>query len=292
MKLLREPMLHFAIAGALLFAADAFLDRDRPDSDRGEPIRIGEGEVRWLHETFANQWRRAPSGGELSGMVATLIEEELLAREARALGLDRGDTVVRRRLAQKLGFLVEGTSQLAEPPEDELRRFYAANIGRFKTAARVSFTQIYFSTERRPDAEADAQAALISVSMADGKADPGTMGDPLLLEESFRDIDGQALSNMFGAEFANAIFELEPGSWHGPIRSTFGLHLVEPTRVRAPEIRPFETVRTAVEEEWRRDREKEMKAAFLAKLRGKYGVVIEDSIKPMLAAEAGGNAKR
>ena len=112
MKLLKEPMLHFAIAGGLLFAADAVVNQGPPVSEEAQPIRIGDGEVRWLSETFARQWQRSPSEEELRGLVANLVEEELLAREARSLGLDQDDTVVRRRLAQKLEFLVADTAQV------------------------------------------------------------------------------------------------------------------------------------------------------------------------------------
>jgi hypothetical protein len=101
-KLLREPLFHFLIAGALLFAGYEWLNRGKPQSEALEPVRIGEGEARWLRETFASQWRRQPTADEFNGLLATLVNEEVLAREARALGLDQDDTIVRRRLAQKL----------------------------------------------------------------------------------------------------------------------------------------------------------------------------------------------
>lgn len=285
MKLLNEPMLHFAIAGGLLFAADALLDRDRPDTEEVEPIRIGVGEVRWLSETFTNQWQRSPSRDELSGLIANLVEEELLSREARSLGLDLGDTVVRRRMAQKLGFLIEDTSQIVEPTDNELRDFYAANRDRFRTEPRVSMNQVFFSTERRADAEADARAALAKVAATERLDGSTALGDSLLLEERFELIDRQGLSSLFGAEFAHTVFELAPGSWHGPIRSSYGLHLVQVTQIQAAEAPPFETVRASIEREWRHDREKQMKAAYLARLREKYGVTVEDSIKPLLPAD-------
>src|SRR3954462_8099174 len=125
-KPLREPLLHFLIAGDLLFGGYEWLNRSAPTAQAEGSVRIGEGEVRWLRETFANQWQRGPTGEEMNDLLATLIEEELLAREARALGLDQNDTIVRRRLAQKLTFLVEDTSRIADPSDDELRRFYAA----------------------------------------------------------------------------------------------------------------------------------------------------------------------
>ena len=169
MKLLREPLLHFLIAGSLLFGGYEWLNRAAPAPETEGPVRIGDGEVRWLRETFANQWRRGPTGEEMNDLVATLVEEELLAREARGLGLDQNDTIVRRRLAQKLTFLVEDTSRIADPSEDELRRFYVEHATRYRTEPRVSFTHIFFSPERRPQAEDDARALLAMVSAASGQ---------------------------------------------------------------------------------------------------------------------------
>ena len=240
MKLLREPMLHFAVAGALLFAADALLDRGEEAPAENEPVRIGEGEVRWLRETFAGQWRRSPSPEELSGLVANLVEEELFAREARALGLDQHDTIVRRRLAQKLGFLVEDTSRIVEPTDDDLRTFYATNLYRFQTEPRVSLTQVFFSPERRVDAAADASATMIRIAGTQPSDDPAAMGDPSLLEDRFERIDRQGLSSLFGAEFADAVFEAAPGAWTGPIKSAIGLHLVVVTDVEPAQVQAFE----------------------------------------------------
>lgn len=289
MMLLKEPMLHFAIAGALLFAAQALLDRNEGDRPEAEPIRVGEGEVRWLRETFTNQWQRPPTPEELSGLVANLVEEELLAREALALGLDQGDTVVRRRLAQKLAFLIEDTSRLAEPTDEDLRDFYTAQLDRFRTEPRVSLTQVFFSDERRQNAQAVAAAALVKIA-AGQDADPAGMGDPLPLEDRFESVDRQALASLFGAEFADAVLQLAPGSWEGPIRSSFGQHLVHVTHTEPARIPPFDSIRGAVMREWRQERETEIKAAYLGKLREKHDLVVESSVKVLLSADALGGA--
>ena len=112
--------------------ATAVINRDETNAASTDPVHIGEGEVRWLKETFANQWQRMPTDNELRGLVAGFLEEELLAREAKTLGLDQNDTIVRRRLAQKLTFLVDDTSRVAEPSDEELRQFYNANAERFR----------------------------------------------------------------------------------------------------------------------------------------------------------------
>src|SRR5687768_9048610 len=152
MNLLREPLLHFSIAGAILFGGSEWVNGGAQTSVADEPITINEGQGRWLRETYASQWRRSPTAEEMTGLLATLTDEELLAREARALGLDRDDTVVRRRLAQKLTFLVEDTSRIADPAEGELRRFHGEHPGRYQTEPRVTFRQVFFSPQRRAQA--------------------------------------------------------------------------------------------------------------------------------------------
>jgi hypothetical protein len=153
MNLAREPLVHFVAAGAILFAAYQWASSDNPESASTEPVRIGEGEVRWLSETWSNQWLRPPTASELKGLIAEFVKEELLAREALEMGLDQGDTMVRRRLAQKLTFLVEDTMRLVEPTEEELRQFHATNAATFAMPATVTFTQVFFN------AASDANAA-------------------------------------------------------------------------------------------------------------------------------------
>ena len=284
MKLLREPLLHFAIAGGLLFGGYALVDRDLPKAT-ADPIRIGEGEVRWLRGTVANQWQRSPTTTELRSLVDGLVEEQLLAREAEALGLDRDDTIVRRRLAQKLSFLIDDTARIAEPSDEVLRLFYATHPDLFRAEARISFTQLFFNPERRPDAETDAKAALVSISASRG--DPQAVGDPTLLESQFRAVDEPSVAAAFGPAFARAIFSLPPGSWSGPVTSGYGTHLVRVTELAPAKLRPFEEVRTKVAEEWRHQQEVETKAAYLARLRAKYGVVLDDAVSFLGAEPAG-----
>ena len=283
MRLYRDPLAHFIIAGALLFIGYALMNRET-DAPSTDPVHIGEGEIRWLKKTFANQWHREPTGEELHRLVSSLLEEELLAREAKTLGLDQNDTVVRRRLAQKLTFLVDDTSRISEPSDEDLRQFYDTNAERFRVEPRVSFTQIFFNPARRQHAETDAKAALVLISTSGGNERKATMGDPTLLDTEFHDVDAQTISNLFGPDFARSVFLLKPGSWSGPVKSGYGVHLVQITNLRPTTLRPFKEVRPKVLEEWRRQRENQTKAQYLGKLREKYGVVIDDNVSPPLPA--------
>ena len=165
MQLLREPLLHFAVVGRSCSAAiPGSQDKREETTIAVQPVRIGEGDVRWLKQTWSSQWLREPTAEELKGLVNDLLNEKLMAREAEAMGLEQDDTIIRRRLAQKLKFLVEDTAQLAQPSEAELRQFYAANSARFETPGKLSFRQLYFNPEHRKDAEADARAELAALN--------------------------------------------------------------------------------------------------------------------------------
>ena len=281
MMLLREPLIYFAVAGVVLFSAYAWLNESRSAADGIEPVRIGQGEVDWLRRLYNSQWLRPPDATELQGLVADLVDEELLAREAQAMGLGEDDTIIRRRLAQKLKFLIEDTSRLAEPSEAELRRYFEANAARFEDSPRVSFSQIYFNPENRKDAAKDAGLVLAGLS-ADANADVAELGDRFLLEAEMTQADRQVIANAFGDEFADALLRIEPGKWNGPLKSGFGMHLVF-VSLKEPSQKPaFEAVRDKVAAEWRRVSEQKVSQDYLARLREKYGVEFEDSVKAQL----------
>ncbi len=281
MKLLREPLVHFVIAGVVLFSAYAWLNGSRPASDGVEPVRISTGQIQWLRQTYSSQWLRPPDANELQGLVNDLVNEGLLAREAQAMGLGEDDTIVRRRLAQKLKFLVEDTSRLAEPTDAELRQYFEANAARFEDSPRVSFTQIYFNPETRKDAAEDAGLVLAGLS-ANAGDDGAELGDRFLLEAEMRQVDRQAIANAFGDEFADALLAVEPGKWSGPLKSGYGRHLVFVSVREAARKPAFEAVRDKVAAEWRRESEQKVSQDYLGKLREKYGVELDDSVKAQL----------
>jgi hypothetical protein len=272
---IREPLLHFLLVGALLFAAYGWLNRGNDGSPR--VVRITAAEVSWLKETWVRQWQRPPSAQELRGLVGDYLKEELLAREAKEMGMDENDTVVRRRLAQKMEFLVQDTARLAEPSEDALRRFYDARRAQYQAPGRVSFTQVFFRTE------VAARHALNELKTR--SADE--LGDPSMLERDYAEADQQIVSSVFGPEFSGQVFGLAPGQWHGPLASGYGFHLVRVGAQQAGQVRPFEQVRTQVLDEWHRVQQVKASELFFDRLLKKYDVVVEDSLKPLIGPLSG-----
>lgn len=274
MKLMREPLLHFAIVGALLFGAYAWLNRNEPlASDADRTIRITERELTWLADTSARTWQRTPNESEFEALIADYLREELLAREARELELDRDDTVVRRRLAQKMNFILEGTARLASPTDAQLRARYEADPARFRTPARSTFRQVFFSTARRGDrAATDALRALARLMRRDAAVDAAGLGDASLLPRVLTDSDEQRIAGQFGAEFARTIGTIAPRVWQGPIASEFGLHLVLVSARVEGQPRTFEEVRAELLDEWQREQEAAARNAYFAGLLRKYDV--------------------
>jgi hypothetical protein len=286
--LLKEPLFHFLLAGVALFGAYSWINRaaDSPLATEAQQIHIGAGDVRWLAENWTTQWRRPPTHDELRGLVTDYLNEQLLAREARALGLEANDVIVRRRLAQKLTFLIDDTLRRAEPSEEELKRYYEANIHRYRTGGRISFAHIYFSPQRRADAHRDATDALKLLRETGGPPPAKDLGDRLLIESELRDETNQVITNTFGPGFAQAVFALKTHVWSGPVESGYGLHLVRVSARQEPQVSSFSEVRARVLEDWRREQERSAKEHYIGELRKKYDVVVAEEIKELVAPAA------
>ena len=283
-QILKEPLLHFLIIGALLFGAYAWVNRGA--NEQGEQqVRLAEADVKWLKDTFALEHQREPTPAEVRDLVRGFLKEELFAREAQERGLDKDDIVVRRRLAQKMTFLLQDDSARVEPSEAELRAFYEARQDLLKsgpqtmfTRPRISFVQIFFSRDRA-DAATDARKAL--QKLADGAKAPPDLGDQTELAAELRDLDERAVANRFGSKFAAAIFALAPGAWQGPIESSRGLHLVRVSVLTPGHLRPFEEIKGEVLERWREERQHENEERYFAGLLKKYRIVPDASVKEL-----------
>ncbi len=272
-NLFKEPLVHFLIVGALLFAAYSWLN---PGSGAANErvIEITPGTVQRLQDAWTRQWRRPPTQQELDGLIEDHIREEVLYREAIALGLERDDTIIRRRLAQKMEFLSEDLGTLVEPGDGELREFFAARQADFAEPARVSFTHIYFSPDQRgAAAAADAELVLAELQAAN-VIDAGERGDRFLMQLRYDALTERDATQLFGSKFAERLFELPVGGWQGPVESGFGWHLVRITDRIAPRMPEFDVVRDEVRREFDYERQREVRAATYEALRARYEIVL------------------
>lgn len=287
-QFIKEPFVHFTILGAALFGIYAWSNRgaENESAHNSQVVRITQADVEWLKTMWSRQWHREPGPEELRGLVADLLKEELLALEAQSLGLHEDDTIVRRRLAQKMEFLVKDTARLAEPSDEELRLYFADHSAEFQIPARISFTQIFFDNEEAGGGNERAAEALAMLNDAAENVNDFEMGDRSLLEPELIDVDGPVVAGVFGEEFSEKIFALEPGEWHGPIESSYGLHLVRISHKEPSRTPEFDQVREQVAAEWRRANELREEKLYYAALLEKYEVLVDESVKPLVGALA------
>jgi hypothetical protein len=274
MQLLREPLLHFLLLGAMLFGGFALLG-DR-SSARPSQIVVTPGHIEHLTVSFARTWQRPPTAQELAGLIDDYIREEVLYREAVAMGLDRDDTIVRRRLRQKLEFLTEEAAEMAPPSEAELHAFLQQHAEAFRVEPRLAFRHVYLRRDRR-GAAVDAAAAqlLAQLSTGDAVTDPAALGDPFLLPPEFALSSRSEIARLFGDTFATQLQHLDPGRWTGPIESEYGLHLVFVRERVDGRVPALAEVRQAVQREWLAARRKDVNEQFYQRLRARYTVVVE-----------------
>jgi hypothetical protein len=264
-RLLREPLLHFAAIGALLFAVSAALDAWRRPA-----VVLSAAEVAQLAAYWQAQSGRSPTPEELRGIVAERVDEEIMAEEARRLGLDRDDVIVRRRLAQKYAFVREDLSAAREPTEAELRAYFEAHRDAFASRGGMALRQVYFSAERT-DAAAAVQAAARRLARA---PDAPVDGDVFILPLSYAAVAEADLARDYGEPFAKAVATAPVGAWTGPLRSAYGWHMVR-VEAREPSRAPaFEAVREGVRTAWREDELAHQRAEERQALRARYRVVL------------------
>ncbi len=272
--LLREPLVHFLLIGALLFGAYTLLSDDTGAS-AGNRIEVTAAVIQRLEDAWTKQWRRPPTEAELAGLINDHIREEVLYREAVALGLDQDDTIIRRRLAQKMEFLVQDIAAQAEPTDAQLEAFFAENQDRFAEPARVSFSHIFFSPDLRgANAARDAALVLAELTAAGSEGGPDR-GDRFMLQYAYQQIDQRDAAALFGTAFAERLFQLEAGAWQGPIESGYGLHLVRVTDRTEMQIPPLADVRQRVLNEYQYQRRQEIDQQTFERLKTRYEIVIE-----------------
>jgi hypothetical protein len=280
-RLLAEPLLHFLLLAAALFGLEAAIRRV-PDHAAGGELVVTRSRIAHLADAFARQWGRAPSDEELAGLVQDLVREEVLAREALRLGLDRDDAIVRRRLAQKMEFLSEDLVAMAAPTDDDLRAYLAAHPERFRSPTRFTFAHVPLDPAQRGAAlQADADALLAALRAG---ADARTLGDGRMLAREQQDVARHEVEAQFGKEFAARLAETPLGSWEGPVASDYGVHLVRVEQRRVGVVPPLADAREAVVREWTAAQRTAMRRAQLDGLLARYRVTIEAA--PHVVADA------
>jgi hypothetical protein len=273
-RLLREPLVHFLILGGVVFLL--FNAAAKPDAPQDGRIVVTGGRIEQLAVAYARTWQRPPSAEELDGLIEDYVRDEVLYREALAMGLDKDDSVIRRRMRQKFEFLTEDVAAAAHPTDQDLQSWLDKHPEKFRLPPKLALRQVYVNATRRgAGATQEAQRLLALLDGAGKQVDASELGDTTMLPLELPLSSGDEIGRVFGEGFAKAVAGLEPGRWSGPVKSTYGLHLVYVSARVEGRPRPLAEVRDAVQREWLAARRQEVAEASYRALRAKYSIVVE-----------------
>lgn len=285
-SLLREPLVHFMAIGAVIFAVHAYRTAGQQAEAPRDRIVVTPGRIAQLAQVFAKTWQRPPTAQELNGLIQAFVKEEVYYREAVKLGLDRDDTLIRRRMQQKMEFLTEPGEEALNPTDDELEAFLAANREAFRVEPQAAFDQIFVSPEKVSGAiEPHMQELLQAARSASSDAEIRQLGHPTMLPSSLRLAPLSQIDRNFGNGFGEQLTRLPKNVWSGPVKSTYGLHLVRVTDKTDGYNPPLAEVRQGVEAKWRTARRDTFRQDEYQRLREKYEVVLPDFKRQTVATE-------
>ena len=279
-KAVREPLLHFLLIGAALFALYSMVAPQRVQ-DPGSQIELTKDDLRQIELAWAAKWKRPPTPAEWHDLVENQIREEVLYREALKMGLDQGDEIIRRRLGQKLDFLIEDMSAIRDPTETELKAWFPRHAAQFALPGRVTFCHAYFSPDVGPMPEGRARQALATLKSDPSCSATASIGDRFPDYDFYADRSAEEIASVFGTDFSRAVFQLKPGVWQGPVSSGLGSHLVLVEKLMPSRIPAFDEVdRAQMVAAWLDDQRAQSKRKMYDAVRAKYEVVVPERPRP------------
>jgi peptidyl-prolyl cis-trans isomerase C len=284
LRWLREPLLHFLLIGAAGFVLYGYVHRGE-SANTNYKIYLSLDDLKQLDISFISQWQRQPTPEEFTGLVEQFIRQEILYRQGLAMGLDKDDIIVKRRMAQKMEFLSEDVTSAHEPSTAELQTWYASHSQVFALPDRATFRHLYFSIDHHgADAKKDAEAALRRIAqMPEDIGAEKAHADQFMFQDYYADRAPYQLAKEFGPLFAPELFKLKTGEWQGPIESGYGWHLIWIESIAPGKVPAFEEVEPDVKTAWLADQKAiEWQKAYAA-MRAKYEVIAPQSPPPTKA---------
>lgn len=280
-SILKEPLTHFLALALAIFVIYGLLNPS--EGKRPDRILISKAKIEQLAAVYTSTWQRPPTVTELKGLVDDYLKEEIYYREALALGLDKDDTIIRRRLRNKMEYLNQAAAESVLPAEAELEAFLKANPKKFEIEPAIAFRHVFFSPEKRGSNVGEDAAALLTRLLSNAEVSLDPLGDATLLPDKLPLTGKAAIGKMFGPEFADAIDQILPGKWAGPLASAYGLHIVLVSERQPSRHPPIGEVRDAVAREWANEKRHAIDEARFSKLLKQYEVIIESTPQPKVA---------
>jgi len=275
-RIVQEPLVHFIILSVAVFWLYQFVTSQRQASEH--TINITRSDLERLSSLYAVEAGTLPSEEDMRALLVDQVQQEALAREARRLGLAEGDTVVQRRLAQKMTFILSDHGQIDDPGDQVLQTWFSENAARFEEPLRVSFDHVFFSNSSDPRV-----AKTLDMLNSSAQTDWRALGDPFMLQRHYEGTPKRELSRLFGRQFSDQLATLsnsDGSQWQGPVESALGLHLVRVTEQVEARMPQLDEVRSAVLQDWREHEQRRRTAEEISKIVDQYSIVVEGTPYP------------
>lgn len=284
---LRHPAVHIVLL-AVLVAGAILVVSGPPTGEEAKRVVVTGSDLLQLRAGFVRTWRREPTDAELRGLLEQHVRQEVLYREALARGYDRDDPVVRRAMQRKMEFLAAAQGSRKPPTDAEIEAYFDLRREKYRIPPELSIAQVYVKPDN-PGAPAKQRAAALLDRLRQddpGISELGSYGDPIMLEPFYGHASDQQLRSTFGAEFAEAVLELEPGSWQGPIRSGYGLHLVKVTEREDSRIPRWTDVKAIVARDMEYEAVTASKEQLYQEIAQSYRIVTDAEVARLLESTA------
>jgi hypothetical protein len=268
---LREPLVHFLALGAALLLLSTWWQASH------EPNRIvvDAPTIQRISAGYTQQYGAPPTANVLDELIGRFVEEEVLYRKGIALGVDRSDEVIRRRVVHKMRFLTEDAIAVGAPNEEAMRAFYEQEQTRYRMPQLQSFTHVYFSSDQGGDAQARERAIAARRALDPSVLRAPERGDAFLGLYDYARADTENLERLFGrSQIVDAIQTAPVGQWLGPFRSAFGWHLVRVHERSAAGRLAFNEVHEQVKQDLMSTTRERQNAAALQKLKSDFVITI------------------
>ena len=269
----QQPMVQFMAGGLLLFILDGWIHGSY--SGRERTIEVTDSLIESLKKEYTWQTGRPEISADTVALIDDYVKGEILYREALVLGLDRDDFIIRHRLVQKMKLLTENAVSEATPDDAVLLAYLSSHAEAYRLPARYNFRHIFIAIRGK---ESSAKIADLADRFVGRELDVDrNLGDPFIHGRMFESSTFEMVAGLFGDEFAKNLTQIPIGKWAGPLRSTYGDHLVLVTSKEDPRLPTLNEVRNRLIEDVMSQRRAVESQKFYVSLKNKYSVRLNNS---------------
>ena len=269
-RILQEPLLHFAVAGSLLF-----FYLSSTDTTTKPQVVITEGKIKHLRAQFAKTRQREPSKDELKALIDNQIQLDLSFEQGVQMGLVENDSIIKRRVKQKIEFMLNDSIASIEPSKEELQSYLDAHKDTYMIEPIYDFEHIYINPEKHENT--DAHIAKLQMMILNDVYEGS--GDSIMLERTFTQITTAQIARLFGRKFSKSLDSVALGSWQGPVKSGYGLHLVKIDKKIPSHLATLDEVEATIKRDYRDKAQKKAIDEFYDGLKTHYSITVAQEVK-------------